>query len=275
MAFRDRLRLSTRVNLCMCALLLVCGVEPVRAQAKSSQLSIPPGTILPIRLQTTISAKAKAGQIVRGAIAQDVPLAAGNEKIAKGAKVEGVIVGSVSATNGAPARVSVRFDKLYLRGETIPITTDLRALAGFMAVLEAAVPLQGTGESDVSNWLTTEQIGGDSVYGVGGKVEDAENHLVGKSLMGGGVLVTTQASGKCRGQLNGNDSPQALWVFSASACGIYGLPEVSISHAGRTDPIGTFTLEVESRKAKVASGAGLLLRVISEKALSSWQGTNS
>jgi hypothetical protein len=133
-------------------------------------------------------------------------------------------------------------------------------------VLEAQVPNQGIGEGDVYDWLPTTQIGGDNVFGVGGTVASAHDTsvVVGKSLMSGGVLVRVSAdpSGRCRGAMANNDSPQALWVFSSDACGTYGLSKVSISHAGRTDPVGTFILDVQDAKTKIQGGAGLLLRVI-------------
>jgi hypothetical protein len=218
-------------------------------------------------LQTTISPdKTKQGQIIRGQIAQDVPLPGGS-RIRKGSKVEGHVVEVAASGNGTGAKISVRFDKLYSQGQTLPITTDLRAIAGFMEVLSAGVPNQAIGEGDVSEWMTTTQIGGDSVFGAGGPVTSAHNatEVVGKSLMSGGVLVQVSAnqSVNCRGALDGNNSPQALWVFSSDACGTYGLANISIVHAGRTDPVGTITLEVQARKAKIQDGAGLLLRVIS------------
>jgi hypothetical protein len=217
-------------------------------------------------LQTTISPdKTKQGQIIRGQIAQEVPLP-GGWRIRKGSKVEGHVVEVVPAGKGAAAKISIRFDKLYSQGQTLPITTDLRTIAGFMEVLSAGVPNQAIGEGDVSDWMTTTQIGGDSVFGVGGPVTSAHDatQVVGKAPMSGGVLVqvSQSQSANCRGALDGNNAPQALWVFSSDACGTYGLSNVSIAHAGRTDPVGTITLEVQSPKAKIQSGAGLLLRVI-------------
>lgn len=241
--------------------------SPAHQTAKSQSSSIAPGTILPVVLRTTISPeRAKQGQIVRGQIAQDVPLPNGS-KIPKGSKVEGQVVEVVPAANGAGAKISIRFDKLYWQGQTLPITTDLRAIAGFMEVSYAGVPNQAIGEGDVAEWMTTTQIGGDSVFGRGGEVTSAHDatEVVGNAPMSGGVLVrlSPNESAHCRGALDGNTSPQALWVFSSDACGTYGLENVSISHAGRTDPLGTITLELQSPKAKIANGAGMLLRVIS------------
>lgn len=250
--------------------------SPLKSSSVSSRLQtqrtsapkveVPTGAILPVLLQTTIApAKVRQGQIIRGQIAQDVPLARAS-KIPKGSKVEGHVVEVVPAGNGMGAKISIRFDRLRFRNETITITTNLRAIAGFMAVLDAGVPNQAIGEGDVSNWLTTTQIGGDSVFGIGGPVTSAHNsaQVVGKSPMSGGVLVEVRpnASGDCRGPVNGNTAPQALWVFSADACGTYGLSRVNISHAGRTNPVGTITLDIQSPKAKIQNGAGFLLRVI-------------
>lgn len=235
-------------------------------RSSASKVEVPIGTILPVLLQTTIApSKIRQGQILHGQIAQDVPLPNGS-KISKRSKIEGHVVEVAPAGNASGIKISVRFEKLQVRGETVSVTTDLRAIAGFMAVLDAGVPNQAAGEGDVSNWLTTTQVGGDSVFGVGGPVTSAHNadDVVGKSPMSGGVLgeVRPNATGNCRGPLGGNRDPQALWVFSSDACGTYGLSEVKIAHAGRTEPIGTITLEMRSPKAKILSGAGLLLRVV-------------
>jgi hypothetical protein len=237
---------------------------PTTTEGRASQeLSIPPGTILPVVLRTTISgASAKEGQTIRGAIAQDVPLTGGS-RIRKGSRIEGQIVGVTPDANGTGAKISLRFTNVYSGGHTIAVTTDLRAIAGFMAVVDARIPSGlGTGEGEVTNWLDTTQIGGDTVYGAGGEVEDSENQLVGKSLISGGVLVQVRANGPCRGALKSNDTPQALWVFSANACGVYGLSGVGIAHAGRTDPLGTIVLELRAHKTRIQNGAGLLLRVL-------------
>ena len=85
---------------------------------------------------------------------------------------------------------------------------------------------------------------------------------MGKSLYGGVLSrVRAKEGTKCGGPIDGNDRPQALWVFSSDACGIYGLERISIAHAGRSDPTGVIVLASDSGSFKLPSGAGMLLRV--------------
>jgi hypothetical protein len=239
------------------------GAPDDRGALKSS-LSIPPGTILPVRLNSAISsAKSTPGQVIIGRIMQDVPLSL-DTKIREGSKVMGHVVEVASARNGAQARVSLQFDKLISWHQTISMSTNLRAIAGFMAVQEAQTPPIGPSESDVYRWLTTVQVGGDIVYGQGGVVTTGENpdQIVGKAV-NGGVLsqVRAKQGTKCRGAVDGNNDLQALWVFSSDACGVYGLEHISILDAGRTDPAGVMVLASDSGNLKIPGGAGMLLRV--------------
>jgi hypothetical protein len=229
-----------------------------------SNPAIPPGTILPVRLNSTLSsAKSRKGQVITGRIMQNVPLSPG-VRIREGSKILGQIVEVIPSSTGARARISLQFDKLVSSRQTISITTNLRAIAGFMQIIEAQTPPIGPGESDVFSWLTTVQVGGDVVYGEGGPVTTGEdaNQVVGKAV-NGGVLgkVRAKKGTKCRGAIDGNDSPQALWVFSSDACGTYGLEDISIAHAGRTDPTGVIVLISNSGDLKLPSGTGMLLRV--------------
>jgi hypothetical protein len=228
----------------------------------NSALIIPLGTILPVRLNAGMSStSAKPGRVVTGRIMQDVPLPSGM-KIRAGSEVIGHIVDVTPAAAGA--RISLQFDKLVSAHQTISITTNLRAIAGFMEVIEAQTPPIGAGESEVFRWLTTVQIGGDVVYGAGGPVTsgDAGNQIVGRAV-NGGVLgqVRAKEGTKCRGPIDGNDARQALWVFSSDACGAYGLEHISIAHAGRSEPAGVIVLASDSGELKIRSGAGMLLRV--------------
>jgi hypothetical protein len=68
------------------------------------------------------------------------------------------------------------------------------------------------------------------------------------------------AAAGCRGSFPANDNPQALWIFSASACGSYGFSDLKISHAGRTAPFGQIELQ-SSGSVHVSGGSAFLLRV--------------
>jgi hypothetical protein len=239
-------------------------------QAQSSNaeaptaVRIPSGTILPMVLRTSVSfGKCKAGQILHGKLAQDVLLPSGS-KIRKGSVVEGHIVSVIPNANGTGSQVTMQFDKVYVAGQWVPVTTDLRAIAGFMAIQAAQTPDEAPSEGSPYNWLPKTQVGGDSVYGVGGPVMSAEDtsKVIGKSV-GDGVLVPASAKEgtKCRGEMNGNDSLQAMWVFSSDACGAYGIEHLTITHAGRTAPKGIIVLASDVEKLSLRNGDVLLLRV--------------
>src|SRR5215467_2237851 len=233
-------------------------------ETKAAVGSIPRGTILPVRLNNSLSSvRSKPRQLVTARITQNVPLPNG-AKIPKGSKVEGQIV-EVAPGNGTfGPRISVHFDKLRLSDRVIPIVVNLRAIAGFMEVYAAQTPAVSPGIGDVFRWMTTIQVGGDVVYGDGGPVTSGENaeDVLGNSV-DGGVLVRVRANEAkgCRGELHDNDRPQSLWVFSSDACGTYGLAHVQVAHAGRTDPIGVIVFASDNGTLKIQSGAGILLRV--------------
>ncbi|HTZ98699.1 MAG TPA: hypothetical protein VMB02_00095 [Candidatus Aquilonibacter sp.] len=224
--------------------------------------SIPAGTILPVSLNSTLSsARAKIGQTIIARVTQDVPLSNG-QKIKAGATVVGHVTAATPAAHGNPARLSVRFDTLKLSHERIPIATNLRAVASFMAVEEAQIPDMGPDRGTPEDAWTTTQIGGDAVYRGGGPVMDKAFGRVGEPVYGG-VLdhLNANADRGCRGAVDSNGAAQALWVFSSDACGAYSLPNLKIVHSGRTDPMGEISWESSRGQVEIHAGAGMLLRV--------------
>jgi hypothetical protein len=239
------------------------GINP-SARTKNSPkaaISIPAGTILPLRLPSLSSQKSKKGELVKARVMQDVPLPNG-EKIRAGAIVLGRVLDAIPATPGSQAALVLAFDTLIQSGQSIPITTSLRALASTLEIDSAQIPDMGAGESDVYDWLPTTQVGGETVYGLGGPVARGDT-VVGRSVAGGVLVnVSAETASRCRGSLDGNSAPQALWVFSSDACGVYGFPHLTIRHAGRTDPLGQITLASDEGPAEIRSGSGILLRVL-------------
>ncbi len=231
-----------------------------QAEHHNLTLEVSPGTILPIRLNTSLStAKSKPGDVITGRIMQDVPLALGS-LLQVGSKVIGHIVDVSSPTKHALASITFQFDKLISSGQTIPIKTNLRAIAGRVTVMQAEVS-----NGNPHDYFLPSLIGGDIAYqSEGGAVTAPNGMVVGKSVKDG-VLDQVRASSRqgrdCRGPVDGKGSPAAMWFFSSDACGTYDLPQIRVSHAGRTEPIGVIILISEKGQFNLARGAGMLLRV--------------
>src|SRR5260370_13046153 len=154
------------------------------ASAPAQDTAVPPGTILPVRLNTSLSSsETRPGQIVSARIMQDVPLSNGG-KIREGSKVIGHVVDVTAPTDSGVAKVSLQFDKLISAGRTIPIRTNLRAVAGFMSVLEAALPNCSVYAHGL---LSTNHIGGAVAYDPKGPVTAGDNAgvVVGKTVKDG------------------------------------------------------------------------------------------
>jgi hypothetical protein len=87
-------------------------------------------------------------------------------------------------------------------------------------------------------------------------------NIVGKPVFDGVLVkVNSRPGTRCRGAVEGNDQPQALWVFSSDACGVYGFAGLTIAHAGRAEPADEIVLSTSQTRLHVPSGSGMLLRV--------------
>lgn len=227
-----------------------------------SQITIPPGTVLPAQLSSSLSPhKNRPGDRVTARIMQDVPLPSGR-KIPAGAKVVGHVV-SVRAGTATPAE-TFRFDRLEFAHRSLAVSTNLRALASMMEVKYAQVPPTGPDRGTPWAWRTRNLIGGEVAYGEGGPVVHGRE-IVGKALAGG-VLIPVRPNpvSGCRGDLAHDIKPQALWVFSSDACGVFGIPDLEIVHAGRTAPVGEITVASKGSSFNIRSGSGMLLQITSD-----------
>ena len=52
-----------------------------------------------------------------------------------------------------------------------------------------------------------------------------------------------------------------VWVFSSDWCGTYGLLNIRIAHAGKTEPLGVIVSASEKGQLKLPGDAGMLSRV--------------
>lgn len=214
---------------------------------------IPPGTALPVMLDHTLDARhAKPGEKISGRIMQDVPLPDG-AKIAERSKVTGHIV---KAEPGTPSRLQLTFDSVKVDGRELAVSTHLRALASLNEVFEARMPTNGIDDYDTSqsDWNTI-QIGGAGVFRGNGEVVQ-DGHVVGSATDYGAVTARFMAAPHegCRA----SDRQQALWLFSPSACGVYGFSDLQIVR-GRDETRGVIELQ-STGNVHVEGGSGWLLR---------------
>ncbi len=221
------------------------------------QSTLPAGTILPIALDHGLDAsKVHPGQPIRAEVMQDVP----GTTIRRHAKVVGHVTEVHSSPNG-PATLEFTFDSVIEHGQTIPIKVDLRALASRLEVDEAQVPEDMSSRGLNEHTWTTEQIGGDQVYRGGGPVANGVTAVGVPTFYGVLDDPRVQSGQPCRGAVTDATRPQAFWLFSSDACGLYGFPNLRIEHAGRTDPFGTIVLSAGNGKLVLYGGTGMLLRV--------------
>ncbi len=217
---------------------------------------LPVGTALPVMLNSTIdTSKVNPGAPIKARLMQDVDLASG-VRIRAGATVMGSILEVDSPRAASGSRVVFQFDRLESRGLTLRFSSHLRALASMTEVFEAQLPTNAIDDygTSIADWNTV-QVGGDAVYRGEGTVVSGSETVGSASVSGAteGLLRSVRAT-RC----HASAKPQALWVFSSTACGLYGYDDLSISHWGTTDPVGKIVL-VSKGRLHIQDGSGLLL----------------
>ena len=239
-------------------MLLKLGTALLGALAMLVTPGIPVGTALPVALNSTLDArKDKPGQKLEGRLMQDVPLPSG-EKIKAGARVEGHII-EVTKLAGGGSRMVLKFDQLTADGRTIPLVLSARAIATSYSVSQAQVPINALSDAESSNQWVMRQVGGEIVKRGRGIIASVDG-VVGRYDGAAWGKLTTGINGDCAAA-EGNGIEQALWVFSTSACGPYGLEDVKLAHDGRTAPVGQIVLE-SGKNVHVGGGSGWFLLVM-------------
>jgi hypothetical protein len=232
--------------------------QPTQKQNARSAEPIPAGTIIPVSLNSTLrSDKSGSGDAITATIMQDVLLGTG-ETLRAGSQVAGHVVAAITPGKGSDeSKISFQFDQVRLDNLTIPITTNLRAVASKSAVLAATPQLTSSEYSD-----NQVQIGGDQIsYGKDGPVM-VGSQVVGKYTSQGVLAYLNQdLEIPCRGTIDDNARPQAFWLFSVNACGAYGFGDLTVLQSGRSGPMGEVTLTSNGKAVKVEKGSAMLLQV--------------
>ncbi len=219
---------------------------------------IPAGTALPIMVSSTLNSKdSKPGEKIEGKLMQEVLLPSG-ARIKAGAHVTGHVTGpEVTSTPGQVQHLSIQFDQLQDGGRTVPLSVSLRAMGSSESVFQAKTPIDAISSYESSYGWTTKQIGGDVVFRGRGYIASPQGK-VGR-WNGTGAWGKLTAAGECLAT-DSNNQEQALWVFSTTACGVYGFESLKIAHGGSTAPLGEITLE-SSTDILIRGGSGWLLLI--------------
>lgn len=233
---------------CLVALLVLSLAATVHgAQTKKELAPPPPGATLPVVIHQTLKPhNLQAGQPVTAQLVQTVPVSA-QVILPKGTRLDGHIV------NVSDSLISILFDQLRWKGQTVPVHVRLVAAAASNNVYQTTLPLGATdrGTSDPADW-TTRQVGGDEIYlsAGSGKVYDQYSQPVGYANFSG-----VYASPSAPGQL-----PHAMGPFSTTATGLHGFRDLSIvSSGGATTPI---TLAANKPNWQIQNGSAFLLEVV-------------
>lgn len=231
--------------------------------ASAANIVIPAQTTIPIIFSHTVdSRRANPGDAVTATTLQVIELPSG-QSIPKNSIVLGRIVDvQASAKNGSNSRLSIQFESIRVKNETIQIRVFVRALASPNESYDATHPTGPVG-GDVLD--TTTLIGGDYVYLSDKHLYSPGGDVLGESRNNGifARLVPSAYHNRYGTFLcGGTDTVQSLAIYSTSACGPYGLGDTYMTAAGDADLSGVFTLESPKSFVRIYGLSTALLQVI-------------
>ena len=221
---------------------------------------LPEGLTLPVKMGRTLRAgKVKTGTMIEAKTTQRVPVSA-TAYLTQGATVRGEVVASDAGdgTTARPSTLTIRFDQLSYRGQTVPLKARAVAIANLMAVDDTFLPATGStdrGNSNSASW-TTRQVGGDFVARSGwvGEVVGSGLRTVGHADFYGVYSLPVKLS-------DGAAVPRAMGVFSTTAEGLYGYDTgAQLESSG-----GLITIRNPEKRAVIRAGDDMLLEVVAAR----------
>jgi hypothetical protein len=237
------------------------------AIAQLSQATLSAGTTLPIQFERSVDSNhVQAGEGVVAKTTQQVRLANG-QVLPAGAHVTGHVVAAKAFTfdktpyaKQQASTLTIRFDSIESKGETLPLQVYVRAMADPLTVWDADRP-QAT---DMDPLSTRTQIGGDQVIPSQSEVRSQDGDTVGYNRHGGVYAHLISAVGNGPISCDASDTEQSMGHFSASACGLYGYTDVTMLDAGKSGTASTLILSARRRSAKIWARSEALLEVLGD-----------
>jgi hypothetical protein len=230
------------------------------APEPKTDLSLPPGTAIPVTFTHTLdAAKLKVGdQII--AKTDQVIIIAGSLRISGGAKLVGrVVEAQPMISSGGPSELAIKFDSLKVRDRSFLIHVAIRAMASFVDSYITRSPMVDNGYPNDSVY---RQVGGDYFYPYD-TVYSNEWDEVGKDS-NYGVFVKLQnvqpVNSRNHVVCDSTETLQSVGVFASSACGVYGFQDLTIDASG-SDNSAVIRFHSAKHTVKIASNSTALFQV--------------
>lgn len=240
---------------------ILAGMTAAPAAIHAAEL--PSDTTVPVVLQKTVDAgKVKPGDTVRAKTTEAVSVS--GTEIGKGATLIGHVVEArpfvFDPTHYAVQKasyLSIHFDQVLEKGAAIPLNVSVRALANSREAYEASRPHY---MDETDSLGTMELIGGDHYSPIGKELRSADDEDIVGYIHKQGVFAHLLPSDSATFACNGTNTEQAVGVFSADACGLYGFKDVAMIANGGGAEKGTFRLESRHYTVKLYAGSAVLLQ---------------
>ena len=231
---------------------------------------LPPSTAIPIVFTHSIAAgQSKPGDKVTAKTIQSVFLSNGRV-LPAGSALAGHIVQSNSFALDQtpyaiqkPSVLAIHFDTIGEGPAQVSVSLAVRAIAGSVASHEAEIPHY---RDEIDATGTRTEIGGASFSPLEEAVTSPNGDVVGYSRKQGvfaRLLAAESVNQPSSLHCDATDSEQSVAIFSADACGVYGLNTVSLVDNGAEDH-GAFVLESRRETVKVDAGSTALLQVMAQ-----------
>lgn len=210
--------------------------------------------------------KAKPGDRVLAKTSQVVLLPNGSSLPTGSALVghlvasEGFAFDSAPYATQRPSVLAVHFDTIAAHGAPIPVSLIARAIGGPVVSHEAEIPHY---RDEVDTTGTRFLIGGSSFSPLESMVTAPNGDLTGYNRKEGlfaRLLSSENVSSDSTARCPATSTEQSTGIFSADACGVYGLNTVSLTANG-ADGQGTFVMESRRRTVELHAGSTALLQV--------------
>jgi hypothetical protein len=232
-----------------------------------------PQTTLPITFTKSISADhSRPGDTVIAKTTQPIKLANGR-KVGAGALVTGHVISAnafgFDKTPYAKQKAStleVQFDALVVHGEKLPLRVYVRAMAGPFTSWDAQKPQA----SDMDPLGTLTQVGGDQLTPSQKEILNRDGDIVGYNKHGGAFAHLIANSGR-GAQCDGTDTEQPVFIFSASACGLYGFANLSSTSLGSESDPSHLSFSSTHGSPKIWRSSTALLEVLPDSNVASIQ----